>query len=104
MSRGARATAEQILHAGAIDTFREVTAPDGHRGHAEIHAHLTAVGESLTRFDEHRDVVIHETADPEIIIAEYAAHGTVVTTGAVFPQQVIAVLQVRVSGGGEDPR
>jgi hypothetical protein len=99
MNRGARATVEQIPHAGRtgdIDTFRQLTAPDGHRGHAEIRAHLTAAGESLIRFDEHRDVVIHETADPEIIIAEYAAHDTAVTTGAVC--------QVRVSGGGEDPR
>jgi ketosteroid isomerase-like protein len=112
MNRGARTTVEQVLHAGRtgdIDTFLQLMAPDGYlewpyrppgtpariQGHPDIRAHLTAVGESVIKLDEHRDVVIHETSNPETIIAEYAAHGTVRTTGAPFHQQVIAVFQIR---------
>jgi hypothetical protein len=33
---------------------------------------------AFVRFDEYRNVVVHETTDPEVIIVEYEAHGTVV--------------------------
>jgi ketosteroid isomerase-like protein len=47
------------------------------------------------RFEEFRDVVIHETADPEVIIAEYVLTGTVLTTGRQASAAFVTVLRVR---------
>ena len=47
------------------------------------------------RFEEFRNVVIHDTADPQVIIAEYELSGTVTTTGQRACASFIAVLQVR---------
>ncbi len=65
------------------------------QGRAEIRRHLTAAAKAFTRFDEYRNVVTHETTDPEVVIVEYEARGTVVRTGAPFQQMVIAVFRVR---------
>ncbi|WP_248961817.1 nuclear transport factor 2 family protein [Sphaerisporangium perillae] len=102
----------QMLRAGReldIETFVGLMAPDGYiewpyrpsgaparlRGRTEIHRHLTEAAKALIRFDEYRNVVMHETTDPEVIIVEYEAHGTVVPTGAPFHQTVIAVFRVQ---------
>jgi uncharacterized protein len=47
------------------------------------------------RFEEFRNVVIHETADPQVIIAEYELCGTVTATGKRAAAPFIAVLQAR---------
>ena len=107
-----RRIVEQVLRAGLdgdVETFVASMAPDGFlewpyrppgvpargRGRAAIREHLTATAAAFIRIEEHRDMVVHETADPEVIIVEYDAHGTVVPTGAPFEQTVIAVLRVR---------
>lgn len=106
----ARETIERLLRAGRdmdIDAFVELMAPDGYlewpyrppgvparlQGRAEIRRHLTAA--TFVRFDEYRNVVVHETTDPEVIIVEYEAYGRIVPTGAAFEQTVIAVIRVR---------
>jgi uncharacterized protein len=33
------------------------------------------------RFDECREIAVHDTADPEVIVVEYELAGTVTTTG-----------------------
>ena len=108
----ARRIVEQVLRAGReadVDAFVRLMADDGYiewpyrppgvparvRGRAEIRRHLVAAAEGLIRFAEYRDVVMHETADPEVIIVEYEAYGTVVRTRAPFRQTVIAVFRVR---------
>ncbi|MEV5497509.1 nuclear transport factor 2 family protein [Nonomuraea fuscirosea] len=63
-------------------------------GRAEIAAFLSARG-SLISFEEYADLVLHETVDPEVVIVEYTANGTVTGTGAPFTQRVIAVIRVR---------
>jgi ketosteroid isomerase-like protein len=105
-------TVERMLRAGReldIETFVGLMAPDGYiewpyrppgvparlQGRTEIRRFLTAAASEFIRFDEYREVVIHETTDPEVIIVEYEAHGTVVPTGAPFLQTVIAVFRVR---------
>jgi ketosteroid isomerase-like protein len=112
MTGTTRETVEQMLQAGRdmdIDTFVGLMAPDGYlewpyrppgvparlRGRAEIRRHLAEAAKGFIRFDEYRDVVLHETTDPEVIIVEYEAHGTVITTDAPFRQTVIAVFRVR---------
>ncbi|MEE6261605.1 nuclear transport factor 2 family protein [Plantactinospora sonchi] len=107
-----REIVRQMLRAGRetdIETFVGLMAPDGYlewpyrppgvparlRGRAEIRRHLTEVANGFVRFDEYCDVVMHETTDPEVVIVEYEAHGTVVPTGAPIQQTVIAVFRVR---------
>ncbi len=47
------------------------------------------------RFDEVRDVVIHDTTDPEVIVVEYELAGTVLATGRQASAPFIGVLRVR---------
>ena len=42
-----------------------------------------------------RDVVVHETADPEVVVAEFAYDVRVTTTGRRFTAPCIFVLRVR---------
>lgn len=41
------------------------------------------------------DITIHETTDPEVIVAEFAYRGTVVETGEPFALPGVFVLRVR---------
>jgi uncharacterized protein len=108
----ARDVVEQVLEAGRVgdvEAFVDLMAPDGYiewpyrppgvpgrlSGRAEIRRHLAATAGGFIRFDEYRNVVVHETTDAEVIIVEYDAAGRVVPTGAPFQQTVIAVLRVR---------
>lgn len=111
MTVTSREIVDRMLQAGRemdVETLVGLMAPDGYiewpyrppgvparlRGRAEIHRYLTEAAKAFVRLDEYRDVVVHETVDPEVIIVEYEAHGTVVTTGAPFRQTVIAVFRV----------
>jgi ketosteroid isomerase-like protein len=47
------------------------------------------------RYQAYRDVVIHETADPEVIVVEQDVTGTAATTGRDFTLPNIVVLRVR---------
>ena len=47
------------------------------------------------RFDDCRAVVVHETADPEVIVVEYELVGTHTTTGVTASAPFIAVLRTR---------
>jgi ketosteroid isomerase-like protein len=112
MTATSREVVERMLRAGRdmeIETVVGLMAPDGYiewpyrppgvparlQGRTEIRRHLTEAAKTFIRFDEYRDVVVHETTDPEVVIVEYEAHGTVVATGAPFRQTVIAVFRVR---------
>lgn len=112
MAATSREIVEQILRAGRdmdVDAFVGLMAPDGYvewpyrppgvpgrlQGRVEIRRHMTEAAKGFVRFDEYRNVVIHETTDPEAIIVEYDAHGVVVATGGSFRQTVIAVFRVQ---------
>ncbi|MEU4835320.1 nuclear transport factor 2 family protein [Streptosporangium sp. NPDC023615] len=47
------------------------------------------------RLDEIRDVTIHETTDPEVIVVEYVLSGVIVSTGERAASSFIGVLRVR---------
>jgi ketosteroid isomerase-like protein len=111
MAVTAREVVDQMLQAGrAMDTDACVAlmAPDGYiewpfrpeglpervQGREEIRRFLAAAARVPIRFDQYRDLVVHETTDPEVIIVEYKAIGTVTTTGAPFRQTIIAVFRV----------
>ncbi len=112
MTTTSREVVGQLLRAGRdqdVATFVELMAPDGYiewpyrpagvparvRGRTEIREFLTASANTFVRLDEYRDVVVHETTDPEVVIVEYEAHATVIATGAPYRQMVIAVFRVR---------
>ena len=103
---------ERVLRAGReadVETFVGLMAPDGYiewpyrpegipgrvEGRERIRESMTGQAAGLIRFEEYRNTVIHETTDPEVVIVEYDAHGTVIPTGAPFHQTIIAVLRIR---------
>ncbi len=47
------------------------------------------------RFEEFREVLIHDTADPEVIVAEYVLAGTVTTTGQKSSAPFLVILTAR---------
>lgn len=112
MAVSSREIVERVLRAGReldVEAMVGLMAPEGYiewpfrpagvpgrlQGRSEIRSHLTQTADTLITFDEYRNVVMHETTDPEVVIVEYEAYGTVVTTGAPFEQTVIAVFRVR---------
>lgn len=52
-------------------------------------------GELPFRFEECRNVVVHETTDPEKIVVEYELAGIVLPTGQAASAAFIGVLRVR---------
>ncbi|GAA3206950.1 nuclear transport factor 2 family protein [Actinocorallia longicatena] len=47
------------------------------------------------RFEAVREVAVHDTADPEVIVVEYELEGTVTTTGHRASARFIGVLRAR---------
>jgi uncharacterized protein len=112
MTATSREVVERVLRAGReqdTETFVSLIAPDCYiewpyrpagvpgrlEGREQIREFLTTRAKGLVRFDEYRNTVIHETTDPEVVIVEYDAHGTVIPTGAPLHQTIIAVLGIR---------
>ena len=63
-------------------------------GRAAVREHfLAAAGGPLELVA--RNIVVHETADPEVIVAEFDYRGRVTTTGASFEVANVQVLRVR---------
>jgi uncharacterized protein len=52
-------------------------------------------GTSARRYQRLSDVIIHETADPEVVIAEYQLHGEIVRAAEPFSQRFVMVLTIR---------
>lgn len=63
-------------------------------GRDAIRAHFAAAASGPLEFSA-RDVVVHETADPEVVVAEYDYEGRVATTGRRFRVANVQVLRVR---------
>ena len=78
-------------------------APPGMPGRIEgreaIRRILRAGGEGARqagrRIVEYRNVVVRDTDDPEVIVAEFDLHGEVPATGATYQLSFIQVLRVR---------
>jgi ketosteroid isomerase-like protein len=76
--------------------FTRPGVPARLRGRAQIRAFMAANWEkSPLHYKAYRNVVIHETADPGVIIVEQEATGTAATTGRDFALPNIVVLTVR---------
>jgi uncharacterized protein len=60
----------------------------------ELRARYQA-GTASRRYTRLSDVTIHETDDPEVIIAEYALHGELTATGEPFSMRFAMVMTIR---------
>lgn len=69
--------------------------PRRFRGRAEFEAHHANRAALPVRFEEFRNVTVHETTDPEVIVVEYEMAGTVTTTGRSASAPFVLVLRVR---------
>lgn len=63
-------------------------------GRERLAGHFAA-GAAVPREMEVRDLVVHETADPEVVIAEFAYHGRALTTGRAFVLPCVFIVRVR---------
>lgn len=63
-------------------------------GRAQLHARFAATAELPFEL-EPRNVVIHETQDPEVIVAEFEYHGRMIDTDRTFDVANVVVMRVR---------
>jgi ketosteroid isomerase-like protein len=54
-----------------------------------------ASGSAIRRYTNLDRSVIHETTDPEVIIADYDLHGHLVATGETFTMSYLMILTIR---------
>lgn len=78
-----------VLH--PFDPFRAPAL----RTRDELRAHFTPAGDSPRLVRGVENITVHETTDPEVIVAEFEYHGTNLDTGTSFVQPGIFVLRVR---------
>jgi ketosteroid isomerase-like protein len=71
------------LYPSRIETTRE-----------ELRARFAA-GPAVRSYQRLSDVVIHETADPEVVITEYQLHGEMTATAEPFSQRFVMVMTIR---------
>jgi ketosteroid isomerase-like protein len=110
-ARTARQTVELLLRTTAEGTRDQIAdlydpevvieipfSPDGisnvTKGRETMRARMNAAA-SLLAFDSVEDVALHETADPEVVIAEYRILGHLAPGGKPFSLSYITVTRVR---------
>jgi ketosteroid isomerase-like protein len=71
------------LYPSRIETTRE-----------ELRARFRA-GAAVRRYRDLRDVIIHETADPEVVIAEYGLDGELTESAEPFSLRFVMVMTIR---------
>jgi uncharacterized protein len=101
--------AKQLALAKDLDGFADLFAPDGvHElpfappgfprrleGRETLREYFAAITGTPLKHTEFRDMTVYQTADPEVIIAEYDAHGTVTSTGRPYQLRYLQVVRVR---------
>lgn len=76
--------------------FTRPGVPSHLRGRAQIREFMQASwNTSPLHYTAYRNVIVHETTDPEVIIAEQDVTGTSAATGREFALPNIVVLRVR---------
>jgi ketosteroid isomerase-like protein len=61
----------------------------------ELREHFTPTDASPRLHRRPANITVHETTDPEVIVAEFEYQGTIADTGEPFAQPAIFVLRVR---------
>jgi ketosteroid isomerase-like protein len=72
----------------------DMPGPSRLEGREQIRAHFNAAA-ALPLEMLARNIVVHETGDPEVIVAEFDYHGRVTTTGRSFIVSQVQILRVR---------
>ncbi len=111
-ARAVLETAMRLFRTKDLNGFADLFAADGiHelpfappgvpatiQGRERIRAYLTAITATPIEFHEFADLTIHQTTDPDVVLAEYRAVGEIVSSGELFSNRYIQVLRTR---GGE---
>jgi ketosteroid isomerase-like protein len=63
-------------------------------GRAAVLTYLMTVGQGVS-VDSVSDVVVHDTADPDVVIVEFDGHGRAIKTGEPYEQRYISVIRTR---------
>ena len=99
-----------LILSGDIDGFADLFAPDAAieapfgglpgmpvrlEGREAVRDYARQVQASPLRLDKYEVVELHQTQDPEVVIAEMRAEATVTTTGRSFAATSIHVLRIR---------
>src|SRR5690242_21533092 len=69
--------------------------PEPLRSRAELRAHFGSGGPDPAVHFEAADIVVHQTADPEVVVGEFAYAGTATATGETFRVPCVFVVRVR---------
>jgi uncharacterized protein len=69
-------------------------APRRIDGREQIRAYFATLSGVPFDFREFSEVAVHDTTDPEVLVAEYDAHGTIVGSGREFTFRYLWVLRV----------
>lgn len=65
------------------------------RGRERIRQYLTSITSTPLVITGFGNLVVHETTDPEVVIAEYEARGTVVSTGRDYTMPYVQLVRAR---------
>ncbi len=98
-----------LILSGDADGYADLFAPDGViespfappgapsrlEGREAIRAYSRQVVASPVRLDDLEEVELHQTQDPEVVIAEVRATATLTTTGRSFGTTSIQIYRVR---------
>lgn len=96
-------SADDLADLYAVDAVHEFPfsfpgMPECYRGREEVRAgYRAAWGSSPAQPREIREVALHESTDPEVIVVEQMVSGTVTTTGRSFTIPGLLVIRVRNS-------
>lgn len=63
-------------------------------GRTAVLTYLMTVGQGIS-VDSVSHVVVHDTADPDVVIVEFDAHGRALKTGEPYEQRYISVIRTR---------
>ena len=77
-----------------VDMPFAAPTPTHLHGREEVRTHFAAAAQGPLSLQAH-NVVVHETADPEVIVAEFDYVGHVATTDTTFRVANIQVLRIR---------
>ena len=91
-----------------LDGFANLFAPDGvHElpfappgipkrleGRETLRAYFTAITDTPLKHTAFKNMTLYDTADPNVIIAEYDAHGTVTDTARPYQLRYLQIVKV----------
>ena len=81
-------------HTHVVHPFDPLRSP-ALRTRDELREHFRPTGTGPRLHRRAADITVHETTDPEVVVAEFAYRGTVADTGEPFALPGIFVLRVR---------